>query len=114
MRLLLQWEKTQEAIREAETLGKIVQAKLEEAAHKASPSTQLKQESDEARRLEVEARNEARWGGVPSLIRPAPPLLLNTDGLYCQCPIVIRLNACFQSLRHYARTNSTWNICWRR
>ncbi|KAK9916967.1 hypothetical protein WJX75_009324 [Coccomyxa subellipsoidea] len=54
------WEKTQEAIREAETLGKIVQAKLEEAAHKASRSNQLKQESDEARRLEVEARNEAR------------------------------------------------------
>ena len=73
MRLLLQWEKTQEAIREAETLGKIVQARLEEAAHKASRSNQLKQESDEARRLEVEARNEARWGGVPSLVSSSTP-----------------------------------------
>ncbi|EIE26244.1 hypothetical protein COCSUDRAFT_39389 [Coccomyxa subellipsoidea C-169] len=54
------WVKTQGAIHEAEALGKIVQERLEEATHKASLSNRLKRESDNARQLEVEARNEAR------------------------------------------------------
>ncbi|BDA41219.1 hypothetical protein COCOBI_01-8740 [Coccomyxa sp. Obi] len=54
------WQKTQADFQEAEALGQIVQAKLEEATAKAALSNKLKQEADEARRLEIEARNEAR------------------------------------------------------
>ena len=60
-----QWVKTQGAIHEAEALGKIVQERLEEATHKASLSNRLKRESDNARQLEVEARNEARLAAFP-------------------------------------------------
>ncbi len=59
--MLPQWQKTQADFQEAEALGQIVQAKLEEATAKAALSNKLKQEADEARRLEIEARNEARY-----------------------------------------------------
>lgn len=57
---LAQFAQTEEAVREADKWSKIVEARLKEAQSKGQLSDELKAQSDEARRLEVEARNEAK------------------------------------------------------
>lgn len=56
----MQFEETEQAVKEADRWSKIVEARLSEAQAKGRLSDDLKAESDEARRLEVEARNEAK------------------------------------------------------
>ena len=55
-----QFAETEEAMREADKWSKIVEARLKEAQSKGQLSDELKAQSDEARRLEAEARNEAK------------------------------------------------------
>lgn len=56
----MQWKETQKSIAEAERLGKYVQEKLEEATVKANLSNKLREEAENAKQLEIEARNEAK------------------------------------------------------
>lgn len=58
--LAVQFAQTEEAVKEADKWSKIVEARLKEAQAKGQLSDDLKAESDEAKRLEVEARNEAK------------------------------------------------------
>ena len=61
----VQFAETEEAVREADKWSKIVEARLKEAQSKGQLSDELKAQSDEARRLEVEARNEAKCAPTP-------------------------------------------------
>ena len=73
--LLAQFAETEEAVREADKWSKIVEARLKEAQSKGQLSDELKAQSDEARRLELEARNEAKWVPTPFACMPCPPPL---------------------------------------
>ena len=72
--MLAQFAQTEEAVREADKWSKIVEARLKEAQSKGQLSDELKAQSDEARRLEVEARNEAKWVPTPVMRTLCPPL----------------------------------------
>ena len=61
----VQFAETEEAVREADKWSKIVEARLKEAQSKGQLSDELKAQSDEARRLEIEARNEAKCAPTP-------------------------------------------------
>ena len=56
----MQFAQTEQAVKEADKWSKIVEARLNEAQAKGQLSDTLKAESDEAKRLEIEARNEAK------------------------------------------------------
>ena len=56
----VQFAQTEEAVKEADKWSRIVEARLKEATSKGQLSDALKSESDEAKRLELEARNEAK------------------------------------------------------
>lgn len=57
---VVQFAETEQAVKEADKWSKTVEARLKEAQAKGQLSDELKAESDEAKRLEVEARNEAK------------------------------------------------------
>ena len=61
----VQFAETEEAVREADKWSKIVEARLKETQSKGQLSDELKAQSDEARRLEIEARNEAKCALTP-------------------------------------------------
>ena len=56
----MQFAQTEAAVKEADKWSKIVESRLKEAQAKGQLSDELKAESDEAKRLEIEARNEAK------------------------------------------------------
>ncbi len=60
MACLVQFAQTEQAVKEADKWSKLVEARLKEAQAKGQLSDTLKSESDEAKRLELEARNEAK------------------------------------------------------
>ena len=76
----VQFAETEEAVREADKWSKIVEARLKEAQSKGQLSDELKAQSDEARRLEIEARNEAKCALTPITCMLCTPSLAFNAG----------------------------------